>query len=107
MTSQLYSLKQENKRLKSIALTNVEIESMLKENKEMKLQLQQIKIQSELNGGLSQINPGSIASDLGPTDATPAKDVFNAFVKPSEKVTFSNLKVHDRSNQNSVERNPI
>ena len=37
LTKQLYTLKQENTRLKSIALSNQEIENMMKENKQMKL----------------------------------------------------------------------
>ena len=36
-------MKQENQRLKSIALTNQQIENMLQENKNMKLQLQMLQ----------------------------------------------------------------
>lgn len=42
IANQLYSLKQENQRLKSIAMTNQEIENMMKENREMKMQLQKL-----------------------------------------------------------------
>jgi hypothetical protein len=37
LTNQLYLLKQENKRLKMNALTNQQVENMMKENKEMRI----------------------------------------------------------------------
>lgn len=42
LTSQLYSLQQENKKLKSQSMSNQQIETMMQENKRLKLQLQQI-----------------------------------------------------------------
>ncbi len=53
MSTQLYILKDENERLRQIALNYDEIERMKQENKEMRLELQKLKnvSMSEIGGG--------------------------------------------------------
>ena len=55
MSTQLYILKDENDRLRQIALNYDEIEKMKQENKEMRLELQKLKnvAMSEIGGGNS------------------------------------------------------
>lgn len=56
LASQLYLLKQENRRLRSLALTNEQIESMMKENKAMKLQLQALQANISKSDFESQVH---------------------------------------------------
>ena len=67
LASQLYMLKQENRRLRSLALTNEQVESMMKENRAMKLQLQAL----QSNRSVSDI--GSIIPRSAIEMATEAK----------------------------------
>ena len=50
ISQQLYFLKDENERLRQMAMNYEEIERMKQENKEMRLELQKLKAYSEFNG---------------------------------------------------------
>ena len=60
MSTQLYILRDENERLRQIALNYDEIEKMKQENKEMRLELQRLR-----NNTSSEAPPGSNVSGSG------------------------------------------